>query len=129
MPQSCPAPFEVTDFGRTGWTNPSDANAQARHYCAELEGGRILFFSELPFNLPKQDTEYLISRTYSGSKLHKNISYRPVKQVLRGFSGSREEEARARAILRNYSAEVTKFVASCLTPYSGKLKLDFASFR
>ncbi len=129
MPQSSSLLFEVSDYGRNGWAAGSDVNARAHQYCAELERGQILFFAQLPFNFPKEDVEYLISRAYSGSKLHKNVSYRPAKQMLRGFSGSREEEARVHGILRNYSAAVTKFVESCLTPYSGKLKLDFASFR
>jgi hypothetical protein len=61
--------------------------------------------------------------------LHKNISYRPEKDLLRGFSGSREQEARVRSIIRNYSAEATRLVSSFLTPYAGKLKLDLTSFR
>ena len=62
-------------------------------------------------------------------RLHKNVSYRPSEDLLRGVSGNAETVARLHSIMRNYSAQIIEFVGSFLSPYSGKWNLDFASFR
>jgi len=50
--------------------------------------------------------------------------------VLRGYaSGKPEEVARAREIMRRYSAEVTRFLSGALAPYAAYWSLDYASFR
>jgi hypothetical protein len=121
--------LEVSDYGVHGWPPDVDAEERAHFYCSALEHGEILLFPQLPIDLSQADAEYLTSRVYSGSRLHKNVSYRPQKDVLRGFSGSADEEPRVHAILRHYSRETVRFVSSFLQPYSGKLRLDFASFR
>src|SRR5207302_8243278 len=60
---------------------------------------------------------------------HKNVSYRPKEDVLRGYSGDREETAKVRQIMRRYSAEVTRFLSEFLGPYAPHWTIDFASFR
>jgi hypothetical protein len=120
--------LQVTDYRAGAWA-PEASKDQARHYCSELERGEILYFPRMPFTLNANDIEFLISRSYSGSRLHKNVSYRPGKNQIRGFAGAREDEMRVRRILQSYSSESTKFLSSFLTPYSGKVDLDFASFR
>lgn len=120
--------LQVTDYREEAWALQASGD-RARHYCSELESGEILFFPRVPFPVNADDIEFLISRSYSGSKLHKNVSYRPGKNQVRGFAGSREDAMRARRILQSYSAESKKFLSSFLTPYSGKVELDFASFR
>lgn len=111
-----------------GWSG--DASSRARDYCRALEQGSILYFEQAPFELPEGDREFLISQRQSGSRFHKNISYRPRKDILRGTSSeSAEDSARLQRIMREYSAHVTAFVRNFLAPYSVGLQLDFGSFR
>jgi hypothetical protein len=107
-----------------------DPAARALSYCHQLEEGKILLFPAPPFGLPQEDRDFLLGRRQTGSRLHKNISYKPAKDLLSGVSsGQREEREHAHHILRNYSAEVTRFLAAFLLPYAGRWKLDYASFR
>ncbi|MGE5206491.1 MAG: Kdo hydroxylase family protein [Chlamydiota bacterium] len=115
---------EITDFGPQEW--PA---VRARECCEALERGEILFFSRPPFPLPEEDRNFLLTQRHIDSRLHKNISYRPGKDVLRGFSDGREVEDRIHCVMRAYSGAVTSFLQRFLSPYAGQFQLDYASFR
>jgi hypothetical protein len=121
----------VDDFRHPGgWAGVADPGERARDYCRQLEEGKILLFPAPPFSLPQEDRDFLLGRRQTGSRLHKNISYKPSKDQLSGVSSDeREAKARAHRILRDYSAEVTRFLTAFLLPYAGRWKLDYASFR
>ena len=51
---------------------------QASWHCDQLERGKVLFFSHVPFNFPPADREFLLSQKQTGSRFHKNISYRQI---------------------------------------------------
>ena len=120
----------VGDFNlRAGWEPSGQNDARSRLYCERLEAGGILFFRELPFNFPAEDREFLLGQKWSELRLHKNVSYRPETDILRGVSGDKAVSDRLHKIFRNYSAQVTEFLRLFLAPYSGKWILDFASFR
>ncbi|HYX67592.1 MAG TPA: Kdo hydroxylase family protein [Terriglobales bacterium] len=121
----------IGDYGYpAGWAAPAQAAERASACCRALEEGRILFFATLPFSLPAEDCDFLISQKQADSRFHKNISYRPRQDVMRGTSSeSREDTERLHGILRRYSAEVTRFLDDLLRPYAGRMALDFASFR
>jgi hypothetical protein len=119
-----------------GWTgaglgagDSTDKDARARALCRELEAGKILFFPKLPYEFPLDEREFLLSREWNELRLHKNVSYRPADDVMRGFSGDHGTETHLHHIVRNYSAHVIEFLRDFLRPYAGKWKLDFASFR
>src|SRR3984957_986163 len=112
-----------------GWLERQLPEAQARAYCEALERGEILFFRELPFNLPAEDREFLLAQQWAELRLHKNVSYRPGEDALRGVSGDAATIDRIHAILRNYAAEVVGFAAKFLSPYALNWILDFSSFR
>lgn len=113
-----------------GWRDPAGAQERARWYCSQLEAGEIIFFDGIPFNLPAEDIEFLLAQKQTDSQLHKNISYRPRQDILKGLaSAPAQDVARLQSIMRNYSAQVQKFAASFLIPYAGQWTLDFASFR
>jgi 3-deoxy-D-manno-oct-2-ulosonic acid (Kdo) hydroxylase len=112
-----------------GWVRPERKAERARAYCEMLESGQILFFGELPFQLPATDREFLLSQAWAELRMHKNISYRPGEDVLRGVSGEPATVERVHAILRSYSAHVLDFAADFLSPYAGKWTVDFSSFR
>lgn len=106
-----------------------DGGVRAAHYCQQLERGEILFFARTPFALPRHDCAFLMEQARGGSRLHKNVSYRPEADALRGFSGPAEAQENARRILREYSDAATGFVNRFLSPYAGKAMRDYASFR
>ena len=112
-----------------GWTNADDKDARALALCRQLEAGQILFFPKLPYDFPSDEREFLLSREWNELRLHKNVSYRPAGDLLRGFSGDRDAETRLHHVLRNYSAHVVEFLRDFLRPYAGRWTLDFASFR
>ena len=108
----------------------SDPSSRGRQLCAQLEASNILFFPDTPFVIPQNDRDFLLGRTQTSSALHKNIAYRPAEDRITGLAKSEQAEAaRLRLILKNYSQSAEKFLAQLLTPYAGKWKLDFASFR
>src|SRR5271170_1572575 len=123
--------IEVSEYESPGrWTDPKAAEAQAREYCQRLEAGGILYFRQPPFEFSEADRQFLLGQRQSGFKGHKNISYRPKTDELRGAVAESEEDvARFREIMRNYSKNATAFVDTFLSPYAGKRTLDFASFR
>ena len=120
--------LDVHEYGVKGWKAGVDSAGRARHYCEELERGVILFFPEPPFELPEDRRKFLLSLKPAGSRFHKNVSYRPATDVLRGLddSGSR---AQLHDVMRKYAAEVRQFICSFLAPYAGKFQMDYASFR
>jgi hypothetical protein len=61
--------------------------------------------------------------------MHKNVSYRPSEDVLRGVSGDARTMDRIQTIMRNYSAQVIEFLTKFLAPYASKWMLDYSSFR
>ncbi|HWF40130.1 MAG TPA: Kdo hydroxylase family protein [Candidatus Acidoferrales bacterium] len=122
--------IEVNDYRPPhGWTQPEQASSLARNYCAALERGEVLYFPQPPFDLPTTDREYLLDQQWSELRMHKNVSYRPADDTLRGVSGNSASAQRIHAILRKYSSEVISFLSTFLAPYAGKWIIDFASFR
>jgi hypothetical protein len=118
----------IDDYGIGGWKGVPDRVARARHYSAELEAGGILYFSAPPFALPASDVEFLLALKPADSRLHKNISYRPESDRLRGFSDD-GSKVRVHEIMRRYAEQVRQFVSEFLAPYSGRFQMDYASFR
>jgi 3-deoxy-D-manno-oct-2-ulosonic acid (Kdo) hydroxylase len=98
--------------------------------CAELEAGNILYFPRTPFAFPDEDIQFLLTRKQTNTALHKNIAYRPAADRITGLEQrSGPEVDRLRAIVRGYSQRSAKFLYELLTPYTGKWKLDYASYR
>ncbi|CAN5801154.1 Kdo hydroxylase family protein [soil metagenome] len=120
--------IEITDYDANGWRDKNDIKNRAANYCEMLEAGNVLFFNGVPFDLPEENRDFLLSQRQTESAFHKNISYRPKKDILRGTSGKNDAE-RMREVMKYYSSEVTRFISDFLAPYKGKLDLDFASFR
>ncbi|HEY0784776.1 MAG TPA: Kdo hydroxylase family protein [Acidobacteriaceae bacterium] len=109
---------------------------QAVAWCTELERGEILYFPQTPVALPAEELSFLLGQQQKDSSLHKNIAYKPLARAGRGaLSGldtrtaEAAEVARLARIMRGYSGAVTAFLTSFLTPYAGRWRLDYASFR
>jgi hypothetical protein len=125
------ARIDVTEYrAQQGWTDPERADELSRKYCRFLEDGEILAFESTPFEFSAQDREFLLSQKQSGLKVHKNVSYRPSQDILRGDAcETPEDNKRLHDIMRRYSKEVTRFLGSFLAPYAPHWTLDFASYR
>jgi hypothetical protein len=105
---------------------------QARAWCARLEAGEILYFPETAVPIPADDLKFLLSSRQTGSALHKNIAYKPVRDQLSGFdakSTDPSEVEQLHAVMRRYSASVAGFLKQFLAPYKERWILDYASFR
>lgn len=108
------------------------ADHQTRCWCAALEAGGILYFPETPVPIPDEDLQFLLGQHQSGSRMHKNIAYKPDRDLLSGAdekATSGAELEQLRAIMRRYSKSVTDFLADFLAPYQQRWRLDYASFR
>jgi 3-deoxy-D-manno-oct-2-ulosonic acid (Kdo) hydroxylase len=112
-----------------GWIGSQPPEVRARAYCELLERGRILFFREPPFPLLPADRQFLLAQEWTDLRMHKNVSYRPEEDVLRGISGDAKRVERIASIFRDYSTQVVKFATRFLMPYAEYWTVDFASFR
>lgn len=109
-----------------------DPEAQARAWCRRLEGGDILYFPQTPIHIQPKDLSFLLGQQQTGSKLHKNIAYKPSLDSVTGLdagTAGAEELKQLQAIMRKYSQDVTRFLTAFLSPYKGRWQLDYASFR
>ena len=103
---------------------------RGRVLCNELESGNILYFPQTPFEFPDNDIQFLLTRKQTDAAFHKNIAYRPAADRITGVDKSAGPDGdRLRAILRGYSQRSAHFLGELLSPYAGKWKLDFASYR
>jgi hypothetical protein len=112
-----------------GWVAPDRREERSRAYCELLERGQVLFFHDPPFELSAEDREFLLTQEWAEMRLHKNISYRPTEDLLKGVKGRPETLTRLHDIMRRYSSGVIAFLRSFLAPYADKWILDFSSFR
>src|SRR5215469_17666362 len=103
---------------------------RARHFCAELEAGHIVFLPVSPIAISPEYRELLLGRKQTSSVYHKNIAYRPAEDRITGLDASEQAEADPlRGILREFSERSVGFLARFLSPYAGNWKLDYASYR
>jgi len=113
-------------------TDPAPALEESRRrwYAERLEEGNILFFERAPFPLPDaQDRAALASARQASAAYHKNISYRPGEDRVKGLAKAGGDEETVRRILRAYSGHATRLLAELFPWYASQWKLDFASFR
>jgi hypothetical protein len=121
--------IEVSDYRHPeGWAT-GDAASRARWYCEQLERGKILYWPSIPFDFSAADLDFLLAQRPADSRLHKNVSYRPSQDVMRGAAAAGEERTRLHASLRDFSRRIVAFTSAVLLPYAGRWKLDYTSFR
>jgi hypothetical protein len=106
------------------------ANAAAEEHYRRLETGDILFFPQTPFHLTDDERAFLLSQKQVNASYHKNISYRPAEDRLKGVDQKDEAQwARMHQVMRSYSERAIAFMGSFLSRYARDWKIDFASFR
>jgi hypothetical protein len=103
--------------------------ASAQEYRA-LEAGDILYFPIAPRLLEREEQAFLVTQRQAGGILHKNISYRPREDRLKGVDRDDPEQVRrAHDIMRAFSGRAIAFMTSYLGRYAAAWKVDYASFR
>ena len=105
---------------------------QLRSWCAVLEAGEVLYFPCTPVPIPPRDLDVLLGQQQTGSALHKNIAYKPIRDELTGVdakSSPGESVLQLHEIMRRYSVSVEDFLARFLAPYQKRWALDYASYR
>ncbi len=113
-----------------GWQSDVDKSALASEYCRKLEEGNILMFPQPPFEFPKENIEFLLKQKQSDFEAHKNISYRPKGDILRGAEmNDKNSYVRFHEVMRDFSKNLIAAMQDFLIPYSEKWILDFASYR
>src|SRR5258708_32682856 len=86
-----------------------------------LEAGDILYFPESPPLLPQADRAFLVTQKQVSASYHKNISYRPLEDRLKGVDqDNTEERLRVHEIMRGYSQHSVAFMRSCLKKYAAQ---------
>src|ERR1700722_17677910 len=106
--------------------------ADVRVWCEQFGAGEILFFPHSPIPFQPEDLSFLLGQQQTGSTLHKNIAYKPNLDTVSGLDAGTTSPAdlvHLQAIMRQYSKEVTRFLTGFLSPYQGRWRLDYASFR
>src|SRR5262249_49775807 len=98
--------------------------------CTRLESGDIVYFPTNPIPLPEDDCAFLLGQKQVEASYHKNISYRPAQDRLKGVD-AKDGLAfeRAHRVMRDYSRSAVAFMASFFPRYARDWKVDFASFR
>ena len=121
----------VSDYSFPGgWSDPTAAGERVRFYCGQLEEGKILDFPAPPFEFPAADREFLLSQKQSGLRVHKNVSYRPRQDVLRGDAADNPDDLRRlHDVMRDFSRHIVEFATRFLAPYAPHWTIDFASYR
>ncbi|HEX3800120.1 MAG TPA: Kdo hydroxylase family protein [Verrucomicrobiae bacterium] len=131
-PESADAHWvRISDYdAKNGWGDAAATAARSRWCCEQLEAGQILFFDGIPYDFPQTDRDFLLEQRQSDSRIHKNISYRPRQDMLRGsVADSKEDIQRLHNIMRHFSEEVTGLLKRVLQPYAAHWALDYASYR
>jgi hypothetical protein len=105
---------------------------QIRDWCAALEAGGVLYFPQTPVRIPPADLDVLLGQQQTGSRLHKNIAYKPNRDELTGVDAKSSPGAvveQVHDIMRRYSKSVEGFLTEFLAPYQKRWVLDYASYR
>ncbi len=95
-----------------------------------LETGDLLYFPESPPLVSDEDRAFLVTQKQVDAAYHKNVSYRPQEDRLKGVDqDDPAQRARVHAIMRDYSRRAIAFMLTLLNRYAAAWKVDYASFR
>ena len=121
-------PSKTTNCPPAGFS-PSSPRLRLELIVSCSNAGKFSFSASSHSIFPRKTAIFFWRSDGPSFDLHKNVSYRPGEDVLRGVSGDAATIERIHSILRNYAAQVIDFATKFLSPYAGKWILDFSSFR
>jgi len=108
------------------------SDAEARQWCSRLEAGAVLYFPQTPVQIPEEDLELLLRLRQTESSQHKNIAYKPNRDLLTGVdekASTADEISRLHQVMHRYSTSVAGYLTKFLAPYNQRWQLDYASYR
>jgi hypothetical protein len=108
------------------------SDAEARQWCSLLESGAVLYFPQTPVPIPEEDLALLLRLKQTESSQHKNIAYKPNRDLLTGVdekASTSDEISGLHLAMHRYSSSVVQFLAKFLAPYHQRWQLDYASYR
>ena len=115
-------PLEILEI--TEW---SPAAASVGHAADALERGKVLFFPRLRFTLGAHETRFLSSDWSNGKA--KNISYDPVRAMVRGTDAPDADRADIAAMMGRYAQQARELVERISPRYAPHLITGRTSFR
>jgi hypothetical protein len=116
----------VKTFPDRAWADEGDASC-TRGVESVLEGGGVLQFPHLAFELSQQELRFLDPAFADGKA--KNISLRGSAGVLRGAAGTPEDQAEIRAMLLRFRDQAQQLADRLFPHYRGALTLGNTSYR
>src|ERR1700723_601398 len=83
-----------------------------------LEAGDILYYPVSPPLVSEPDQAFLVTQKQVDASYHKNISYRPLEDRLKGVAqNDAAQRARVHEIMRGYSQRAIGFMSTFLNRY------------
>lgn len=110
----------------TEWGDEVSPELQTRAAEA-LEGGKVLFFPDLPFRLEASETRFLDQTAASGER--KNVSLDPRTGKLGGSAYQGEEATALAAMLERFGQQAVGLVRHLIPGYAESLERARTSFR
>jgi len=108
------------------WTRPF-ADAERERALRALEGGKILYFPHLAYELGDGERAFLTPQCTDGKA--KNISYDPREDTVRGTSLEGEARSRLAAMMRRYGDTAQQFLRALIPAYRDHLERARTSYR
>ena len=108
------------------------SDPRLRAWCSALESGAVLYFPQTPVPISSEDMSFLLGQQQTGSRLHKNISYKPGIDTVGGIDRKSTPAAvfeQTHEVMKRYSKSVADFLTRFLAPYQNRWQLDYASYR
>jgi len=103
----------------------------SRTLAVRLERGEVIYYPICPFPLPSdEDLEFLRRDIQLGGSVHKNVSYKPLKNKLGGtgrLSASIKE--RLRLTLCDFATKATDWLTTAIPEYADGWRRDMVSYR
>jgi hypothetical protein len=110
----------------TSWLGPFSSEIVARAADA-LETGKILYASQLPFELSEGERRFLSPDCLDGKS--KNVSFRPSSGDLRGTRCQGTERDQLLGMLQRYCGRASDLLKGLCPGYGDSLTVGFTSFR
>jgi hypothetical protein len=117
---------KIKEFSTREWAHDFSKEEQSQAV-SSLEGGKILLFPHLPFQLQHQETKFL-SPLYNDKKA-KNISYLPNTQTLRCAPCSEQDRAQLKDMVARFSQYATQLIHHLFPAYVKALEVGRTSYR
>ena len=116
----------IRNFPDTAWDASPCERAPTAGVEHLLEGGHVLCFPQLHFELSASERRFLTPAISDGKA--KNISLRDDGSI-RGASGSTQDQAELRDMIQRFSNQAQSLVDRLFPHYQGKLRAAKASYR